>query len=468
LERRTSNQDGFAISPGSQAVALFAYSLASFFPAFMSSAVNIALPSINQEFHADAVVLSWLVTSFVLALAVLSLPFGRIADILGIKKIFVLGIIIFILASAAASFSNTIIMLILCRAAQSIGSAMIIGNSIALVTALYPANRRGRALGINLACVFIGMSLGPFLGGVLTQHLGWRSIFLINIPAGLLAIALILWKVKVEWSESKGEKFDIAGSIIYGLSLVALIYGFTLLPDLPGAVLIGAAILGLFAFIRWENRTPSPILNVGLFRQNRTFVFSNLAGLICSSGSYALIFLLSLYLQYVKGLTAEQAGFIMVAQPAVQALLSPFVGRLSEKIEPRIVASAGMALTLLGMMVFIFISEDTSLAQIIIALIVVGTGLALFVSPNVNLIMSSVTPKYYAVASAVAGTLGGVGRALSMGIATVVIALVLGRVIISPEYHTTFLTSTRITFAILSGLSLAGVVASYYGGRARR
>ncbi|MBP1706797.1 MAG: hypothetical protein H6Q39_521, partial [Chloroflexi bacterium] len=221
-------------------------------------------------------------------------------------------------------------------------------------------------------------------------------------------------------------------------------------------------------FIRWENRTPSPILNLGLFRQNRTFVFSNLAGLICSSGSYALIFLLSLYLQYVKGLTAEQAGFIMVAQPAVQALLSPFVGRLSEKIEPRIVASAGMALTLLGMMVFIFISEDTSLAQIIIALIVVGTGLALFVSPNVNLIMSSVTPKYYAVASAVAGTLGGVGRALSMGIATVVIALVLGRVIISPEYHTTFLTSTRITFAILSGLSLAGVVASYYGGRARR
>ncbi|MBP1707938.1 MAG: putative transport protein, partial [Chloroflexi bacterium] len=279
MERRTSNQDGFAISPGSQAVALFAYSLASFFPAFMSSAVNIALPSINQEFHADAVVLSWLVTSFVLALAVLSLPFGRIADILGIKKIFVLGIIIFILASAAASFSNTIIMLILCRAAQSIGSAMIIGNSIALVTALYPANRRGRALGINLACVFIGMSLGPFLGGVLTQHLGWRSIFLINIPAGLLAIALILWKVKVEWSESKGEKFDIAGSIIYGLSLVALIYGFTLLPDLPGAVLIGAAVLGLFAFIRWENRTPSPILNLGLFRQNRTFVFSNLAGL---------------------------------------------------------------------------------------------------------------------------------------------------------------------------------------------
>ena len=219
------------------AIALFTTSLALFFIAFMSGGLNVALPVISKEFGADAILLSWVVTSQFLTVVVFSLPFGRIADIVGIKKIYIYGILIYILSSTLAAFSNSVVMLIICRAVSGIGGAMVFGNSQALITSIFPAKDRGRALGISIAMLYIGMSIGPFLGGIMTEHLGWRSIFLTNIPAGIIVIVLTSWKIKGDWSAASGEKFDIKGSIIYGLAMVAMMYGFSILPEIPGFIL---------------------------------------------------------------------------------------------------------------------------------------------------------------------------------------------------------------------------------------
>jgi EmrB/QacA subfamily drug resistance transporter len=448
-------------------VALISSSLAVIFSTLMASGLNVALPEISSEFKTDAILLSWMVTSFVLATAVFSLPFGRIADIYGLKKIFLYGMVLYTLIAVVAVFSSSAIMLIICRAIQGLGSAMIAVNGLALVTAIYPASERGRALGINIACVYAGSSIGPFLGGILTEHVGWRSIFAINIPVGLAVIILLLWRLKGEWRECEGEKFDYTGSIIFGLALVVLMYGFSLLPSILGGILIPAGIFGLFAFLRWESGTKSPVLNIIIFKNNRPFIFSNLAALIAYSSIFAIGFLLSLYLQDIKGLTPEMAGLVLVAQPAMQAVLSPFTGRLSDKVEPRIVASSGMAFILIGLLFSSLLSENTPIVQIVLILVAIGVGFALFSSPNANAIMSSVVPRFFGVASAVMSTMRSVGQMFSMGITMIIIAVIMGRVPISHETYPALLTSTKIAFSAFAALCFAGIFASLSRGKVR-
>jgi len=323
----------------SKRVVLLVATMASFVFPFMASAVNIALPSLGKELSLDAVTLGWIATAYLLSSAALLVPFGRIADIYGRKKTFACGIGIFTFSSLFSGLANSATMLISFRVLQGIGGAMLAmlaGTAVALLTTVFPANERGRVLGINVAATYLGLSLGPVLGGILTQHLGWRSIFFLSAFLGLVVIGVVLWKLKGEWTGAKGERFDIIGSVIYSLGLVALVYGFTLLPAMPGVWLIVGGIIGLSAFIRWEMRTRSPVLDMKLFRNSKAFAFSNLAALINYSATFAVAFLISLYLQYVKGFNPQGAGLILVAMPAMQAIFSPLAGRLSDKIEPRI------------------------------------------------------------------------------------------------------------------------------------
>lgn len=448
-------------------VALISSSLAVIFSTLMASGLNVALPEISSEFKADAILLSWIVTSFVLATAVFSVPFGRIADIFGLKRIFLYGMVLYTLVAVVAIFSTSATMLIVCRTIQGLGSAMIAVNGLALVTAIYPASERGRALGINIACVYAGSSIGPFLGGILTEHLGWRSIFAINIPVGLAVILLLLLRLKGEWRECKGEKFDYIGSTIFGLALVALMYGFSLLPAILGGILILAGIIGLFAFLRWESSTKSPVLNIIIFKNNKPFIFSNLAALIAYSSIFAVGFLISLYLQYIKGLTPEMAGLVLVAQPVMQAVLSPFTGRLSDKVEPRIVASSGMAFILIGLLFSSLLSENTPIVQIVLILIAIGVGFALFSSPNANAIMSSVVPRFFGVASAIMSTMRSVGQMFSMGITMIIMAVIMGRVPIAHENYPALLASTKIAFSVFTALCFIGIFASLSRGKIR-
>ncbi|MBA7478674.1 Riboflavin transporter RibZ [subsurface metagenome] len=442
--------------------------LSTFLVTFMGSSINIALPSISSELQIDAVLVSWIPTAYLLATATSLLPFGRLADIYGRKKILTCGIFVFTIATLLVLFTSTAGALIALRVVQGIGGAMIAATGVAIIISVFPARERGRALGISVAATYLGLSLGPILGGILTQHFGWRSIFLATIPLGVTTIPLVLYKMKGEWAEAKGEKFDLAGSVIYGLALVGIIYGFSLLPKTLGIVLIAAGTSGIFAFVRREMKVDSPLLDIKLFVKNRVFVFSNLTHLISYTATFSIAFLLSLYLQYIKGLSPQSAGLVLVAMAGVQSGFSPVAGRLSDRISPRILASIGLGLTAAGLSRFIFLTEDTSLAFIIGTLVLIGFGRALFVSPNTNAIMASVKQRVYGVASATFATMRQIGMTFSMGITMILLALYIGRIEITPQYYPQFLSSTKIAFIIFTALCSAGIVTSMLRGKTQR
>jgi EmrB/QacA subfamily drug resistance transporter len=441
--------------------------LSSFLPPFMAASINIALPAIGAEFSMDAVLLGWIATSYLLSAAVFLVPFGRLADIYGMKKIFISGLALYTISSLLSAIAPSTVILISVRVLQGFGSAMLFGTGTAILICLFPPHERGKVLGINVASVYLGLSLGPILGGFLTQSFGWRSIFFVNVPLGLIVLGLVLWKLKGEWAAAKGEKFDLIGSIIYSAMLICVMFGFSLLPAMLGLGLVVLGLLGLIALIKWESMTESPVLDINLFRTNRVFAFSNLAALINYSATFAVGFLLSLYLQYIKGLSPQDAGAILIAQPLVMAIFSPLAGRLSDRIEPRIIASAGMALTLLGIVPFAFLDDQTSIRYILAVLVVLGLGLSLFSSPNTNAIMSSIERRCYGVGSATLASMRLVGQALSMGVAMLVFALYMGRVEILPENYPLFLVSVRIAFLIFGVLCFMGIFASLSRGKVR-
>jgi EmrB/QacA subfamily drug resistance transporter len=455
------------INRANQNVALWSATLASFITPFMGSAVNIALPSMGRELGMDAVQLSWVGTAYLLAAAAFLLPFGKAADLAGRKKIFSLGLALTAVSSVFCALAPSGGSLIMGRVLQGMGGAMVFSTGTAILFSVFPRGDRGRVLGITISATYLGLSLGPVLGGFLTQHLGWRSLFWVTVPLALGALILVLGKLKGEWAESAGQRFDSLGSLLYGLALAVLIYGFSRLPGKAGVLSIVLALAGLWLFVRWEERIGYPVLEIGLFRANRIFAFSSLAALINYSATFALTFILSLYLQYVKGLSPQQAGLILVCQPIMMAAFSPLAGSLSDRLSPRLLASAGMALDALGLFLLSFLQVETSNTLIILALLLIGFGFALFSSPNTHAVMGSVDKKFYGVASATLGTMRMTGQMLSMGLTLLVIALYLGKAKIAPGNFPQFMASSRTNFMIFSGLCLVGVFASLARGKGR-
>jgi EmrB/QacA subfamily drug resistance transporter len=314
-------------------VALVVATLASFLTPFMGSATNVALPAIGREMSLDAVALSWVATAYLLSAAVFLLPFGKLADIHGRKRVFVVGLLVYTATSLACGLAPSFRLLLAGRVAQGLGGGMIFGTSVALLTSIFPPGRRGLALGVNVAAVYLGLSLGPPLGGVLTDQLGWRSVFLANVALGAAAAAMAVWGLVGEWRQSPGDRLDGPGAALYGIGLSALMYGLGLPPSATGAGLVAAGGTSLVAFVAWERRAAHPMLDMALFAENRVFAFSNLAALVNYAATFAVGFLLSLYLQSVRGLGAQAAGGLLAVQPLVQAGLSPFAGRLSDGVD---------------------------------------------------------------------------------------------------------------------------------------
>ncbi|MEW6459402.1 MAG: MFS transporter [Bacillota bacterium] len=451
----------------SKRAALLIAATGAFLTPFMGSSINVALPVIGAEFNINAILLSWVPAVFLLSAAMFLVPFGRLADIYGRKRIFTYGIMLFTFSSLLCGLVTSAAFLIVFRFLQGVGGAMMFGTGVAILTSVFPPKERGKALGINVAAVYMGLSVGPFLGGFLTQHLGWRSIFLTLVPLGLLVIGLVFTKLKAEWAEARGERFDFAGSVIYSFALVTLMYGFSLLPARSGAWLVLTGVIGIIGFVRWELQVRSPVLDVRLFLKNTVFAFSNLAALINYCATFAVGFLLSLYLQYIKGFSPQSAGLILVIQPVLMAVFSPFAGRLSDRIEPRVVASVGMALTTVGLFALTFLNEATSFALIVGSLVLLGLGFACFSSPNTNAVMSAVEKRFYGVASGTIGTMRLVGQMLSMGIAMLVFAVYVGRAPITPELYPDFLSGVRVAFAVFAVLCFAGIFASLVRGEIR-
>ena len=441
--------------------------LAAFLTPFMVSSINIALPAIGREFNMSAIAMSWVPTAYLLSAVVFLVPLGRLADIYGRKKIFSYGIKVYSLTAMLLALSPSGPFFIALRLLEGFGGAMIFGTGTAIVTSVFPPGERGRVLGINVAAIYLGLSLGPSFGGFLTQQFGWRSIFLTNIPIGLLVLYLLSSKLHGEWVGSRGERFDRTGAVIYGIMLAAFMLGLSSLPTPKGLALIIVSVACMGIFVRWEMNTESPLLDLKLFADNMTYTFSNLAALINYSATFAVTFLLSLYLQYIKGFTPQHAGMILVSQPIIMSLVSPFAGRLSDRIETRVVASLGMVITSVGLFLFAHISSDVHVKYIVLGLMLLGFGFALFSSPNTNAVMGSIDKRFYGVGSATLGTMRLTGQMLSMGIAMVVFAIYMGGAVITPEMYSLFLTSMKTAFIIFSSLCFIGVFASLARGKMR-
>lgn len=445
---------------------LFLTVLSSFVTPFLVSAINVALPAIQDDFHMNAVLLAWIATAYLLSCAVFLVPFGKMADIYGRRRVFICGISVVTVSSLLCAAAPNTAALLTFRVLQGLGTAMIFSTGMAILTSAFPPNERGKAIGISVAAVYIGLSVGPLLGGLLTQYFTWRSVFVVTSILGIPTTYFSIWKLKSEWYGTPGEKLDVAGSLLYALAVSLIMYGLSMLPANESLWELVAGLVLIIAFIKWELHVTQPVFNVELFANNRAFAFSSLAALINYSATFAVTFLLSLYLQYIRGFDPKTAGLILMTQPIMMAAFSPFAGKLSDRIETRKVASIGMAVTAAGLLGMAFLGYDTPMPYIIGDLLVLGFGFALFSSPNMNAIMSSVEPRFYGLASGAVSSMRLLGQMVSMGLATLVFSLYIGRVKITPEHYPAFLKSVDTAFMIFAAVCALGILASLARGGA--
>jgi EmrB/QacA subfamily drug resistance transporter len=401
--------------------------------------------------------LSWIPTAYLLASAVLLLPFGRIADMHGRKRVFIAGMVVVMFASVLASAVRTLEQLVACRVLQGIGASMLFATGVALLSSLIPRERRGAAIGMTVSAVYSGLAFGPLIGGWVTHNLSWRAAFLVHVPLALLIIALALVGLRGEWRNEEPQRFDFIGAGVYACAVTTFMYGLSILPSAAGGVLLLAGAAAFLIFVRHERRVTDPLFDVSLFFSNRVFTYSCLASLILYTATFATSFLLSLYLQYVKSLSAESAGLILVSQPAVMALLTPFTGRMADRHEPRVLASAGLVLTASGLGLLSALAEATTHYYVVASLIIVGAGFALFSAPNVHAIMGSVDRQHYGSASGAVSTMRVLGQMSSMALVTVIFALFLGPVAIEPAVYPALIRSVDVSFLVAAFLSVAAI-----------
>lgn len=440
--------------------------ITSFITPFTGNAINIAIPAIAKEFHSTPVMLNMVVASYIIASAAFLLPFGRLGDIIGRRKVFIIGTVFFAITSFLCAIAFSLQTLILFRILQGVASAMIFGTSIAILTFFAPPQERGKLIGLSVSATYLGLSLGPVLGGVMTSYLSWRVIFYFNCLLGLFVAILTLLKVPGEPITAQNETFDIIGSVLCAAGIVSILYGISSLTSVSWAKYILLVGLVLFLiFIRYEISLKYPLIKIGLFTRNVPFAFSNLAALINYAATFASTYMMSLYLQTVMGYSPETAGLILLAQPIIMAILSPYAGKLSDRKQPRIVASWGMGLTTIGLFVFIFLSKSTSMGIVIANLMLIGLGFALFSSPNTKAVMSSVDKSFYGVASSTLATMRLVGQAISMTIVTLITTLFMGTLNIgSQDYIAQFLKSSKASFIVFSVICCFGIIASLARG----
>lgn len=454
-------------------VALLITTLSSFLTPFMASALDLALKTISQDLHADAVSTAWIQLVYLLTSAALLVPFGRAADIYGRKKVFLLGLGVYAAATALAATAGSIGWLIAFRSLQGAGGAMVFGTGVAILTSVFSPSERGRILGINTGAVYTGLTLGPVLGGLLTQHAGWRAIFVVPAVLAVAALVLALLKLSGEWAGAAGQPYDWGGAVLYTVAVAALIFGISSVYRIVFARwLVPIAVAGLGTFVAIELRVRSPVLDLRRFRGNITFLFSNLAALVHYSATFGIGQLLSLYLQVVKGMAPDRAGLVLLVQPIIMAVLSPVTGWLSERVQPRLLASTGMAMMAGGLFAFSTLEEASPIAFVVGVSFLVGLGYALFSAPNTNAVMGSVARQDYGVASATLGTMRLIGQAMSISLLLLFLSIYVGTVELNPEevagLSAGFLVAMHWTFRLFTVLCVLGIAASLARGKLRR
>lgn len=448
---------------------LMVVSVTSFMGTFLISSINIALPAIEKSFSLNAIELSWVITSFLLSTAIFMLPAGKWGDHTDNTKIYKIGLVIFVLASLFCAISPGSIWLMVARFFQGIGSALTNTSGQAILVAAFPPKNRGQVLGISVASVYSGLALGPFIGGMMTQHLGWQSLFYIATLIGVISIFIAFSFLEKDSNRVPvKEKINLSGSIVFMFGLSAIVYGSSQIPEFIGWLLMVVGVCLLFLFWNIERKSSFPLLDTSLFTHNKLFAFSNIAALINYTATFAVVFFLSLYLQKIQGLSPQHAGAIIISEPIVMALFSPIVGKLSDRIQPRYLATIGMGLCASGLFALTFLTATTPIWYIVAVLIWVGFGFSFFSSPNMNTIMGSVQKSQYGQASGLASSMRIFGQIVSMTIITIFFASLFKGESVDAVANDIFLTAIKFGFLTFALINLTGIYFSITRGNVKR
>ena len=444
-----------------QRAALQVAVLTAFLTTFSASCMNMSVPHMESEFQVSAAAIGWVMTAYIIATAAMSIPFGKIADVKGRRKVMIVGICGYMIASLCLVFVPTFPLLILARVIQGTFASMLFATNNAILISVYPPEKKGQMLGISISATYIGLAAGPVLGGLINHHFGWRFIFLITAVLACIAFILALRGVPRIPVEENHKKPDVLGNILFVAAIVVTLYGLSNVSVLKFGWLVLAIglILGVL-FVLLERKTENPVVRISMFTKSKAFTCSNFAALLNYASTYAISYLISIYLQVVKGYDSQMAGIILVAMPIVQAIFTPYMGKLSDRVKPHKLASLGMGICAVGLVLFAMLGENTPIAYIFIPLIISGFGYAVFSSPNTNAILSLVNKEEYAIANSILSTMRTVGQSVSMCIVTIIVGVILGNVALEHSTPENLVKTMHIMFVICVIMCIAGVILS--------
>lgn len=456
----------FKINGSTKKYVLLVSIIVSFLVPYTSSSINIALPEIGRAFLLNSIFLGWITSSYLLVTGIFLIPFGKIADIYGKKKIITYGIIIFTLGSFLSALAPSGDILLISRIIQSMGSAMIFGNVYSLIASVFPEKSQGKALSLSVGTAYVGLSIGPVLGGFLTEFFGWRSIFIFSIPFGIAAL-IAIFKLNGEWIEAADDKFSISSTSVLGLSLIGIIYGFSEITTMIGIIALIAGILGVILFIWLQTEVKNPLINPALLF-NRAFVINNVTSIINYGPGMFTIFLLTLYLQSIRGLTPNETGLLLCVQSVFIAIFSILTGKLLDSLKSRYIAAIGMALTAVGLTVLVFLGETTSFELIVMALAILGSGYGLSAASSTQIAVEYVEKKFYGVSSATLNTTRVVGQLMGMGVTLAVLNIFMGKASLNPSNYTQFIDGAKIPFLVFAILCYVSIYGYFIMGESKR
>lgn len=435
--------------------------ITSFVTTFSSSALNLAIPDMSSYFHMGAASVGWIVTIYLFIIAAFSVPCGKLGDSTDRKAVLITGIAVFGITSVISVFVTDPGVFLAVRGIQALGASLIFATNMPIAINLFSPNERGKAIGLIISGTYFGLAAGPVIGGFLNARFGWKSIFVFSAVVTAIAFVLAVFKIPKPEMQDKKENPDIRGNIVFVLMLSSFIYGLTEINAMKFAWLfiLASFVLG-YVFVRIELRTDNPVIDVRIFASSLTFTFSNLTALFNYSATFALGYMASIYLQVVLGYSSGTAGLILITQPLLMAVLSPRMGRLSDRIQPYKMASLGMLLCSVSLLMFVFFNDRTPIWIIVISLAIAGVGIAMFSSPNTNIIMGCVPPHKFGVANSILGTMRTTGQSTGLAVITVVVSATVGDVSMYEASADALVKAVHIGFAIFTVLCVIGIFMS--------
>jgi EmrB/QacA subfamily drug resistance transporter len=456
---------------------LLVITVGTFLAPLDSSIVNIALPDIAAQFSASLTAVGWVSSAYLLTSAALVLTMGRLGDIWGLRKVYIVGFLLFGVGSLACAISPTLAILVLSRVSQAVGAAMMFASGPAIITNVFPPGKRGRALGTMALAVSAGLMLGPTLGGVLLGAFGWPSIFLVNIPLAIV-VAFAAWRL-LPPDEPESARFDLAGALLAAMALVSLLLALSEGNEFGwgSPLVVGLFVLGVasgWAFVLLEKRLEHPMLDLALL-ENWAFSAGALAAIMTYLSFATVTFLMPFYLLKAQGVSPALAGLIMAAPPAVMSVMAPVAGRLSDSWGSRGLATTGLVIASSSLVALSFLGPDSPLWLVALEAGTMGLGAALFGSPNTSAVLSETPSARRGIGSAVVANARNVGMAVGIALSGAIVVFALGGSdmlsragALAPADARVFLDAFSLALRVGAGVGLTGAVVSWSRGPSKR